>query len=160
VSGMNGPDTAKAKFESLTIDPVTRRVTRDVIDAAPQEFPRYDERLTGRPYRYAYVMALPEDESNGFIAETKLYKHDLGNRTREVHDFGPGRLPGEFVFVPAHDRAGEDEGWVIGFVADLKTNRSEFVILDAANFTAPPVATIYIPYRIPPGFHGNWVPGA
>ncbi|MCA8900987.1 MAG: carotenoid oxygenase family protein [Hyphomonas sp.] len=157
-SGINGPDSPDAKFESLTMDPETRRVTRDVVDAAPQEFPRYDERLTGRPYRYAYTLALPGKEGSEFISETSLYKHDLGARTREVHDFGAGRLPGEFVFVPAHEDAGEDEGWLMGYVIDTNTHTSEFVILDAANFTGTPVATVHIPYHIPPGFHGNFVP--
>jgi carotenoid cleavage dioxygenase len=32
------------------------------------------------------------------------------------------------------------------------------VILDAARFEEPPVATITVPHRIPPGFHGNWMP--
>ncbi|MEZ5985422.1 MAG: carotenoid oxygenase family protein [Hyphomonas sp.] len=156
----HGPDSPTAKFESLTIDPATRKVTRDVIDAAPQEFPRYDERLTGKPYRYAYVVALPEGVDGGFVGATRLFKQDLGNRTREVHDFGPGRVPAEFVFVPAHEGAGEDEGWLIGYVSHVDTGYTDFVILDAANFTGPPVAEVHIPYRIPPGFHGNFVPQA
>jgi carotenoid cleavage dioxygenase len=156
----HGPDSPTAKFESLTIDPASRRVTRNVVDSAPQEFPRYDERLTGKPYRYAYVVALPERYADAFLGDTRLYKHDLGSGTREVHDFGPGRVPGEFVFVPAHATAAEDEGWLIGYVSDTNTDSSEFVILDAANFSGPPVATVHIPYRIPPGFHGNFVPQA
>ena len=156
----HGPDSPTAKFESLTVDPVARRVTRDVVDPAPQEFPRCDERLTGRPYRYAYTIALPEHGHAGFIDETRLYKHDLGTGTREVHDFGPGRVPGEFIFVPASETAGEDEGWLMGYVSDTNADTSELVILDAANFTGPPVATVHIPYRIPPGFHGNFIPQA
>lgn len=157
-AGAHGPDSPTAKFESLTIDPALRRVTREVVDRAPQEFPRYDERRTGKPYRYSYNVALPERMEDAFIGASSLYKQDLGTRTREVHDFGSGRVPGEFVFVPAHQAAGEDEGWLIGFVNDTNTDSSEFVILDAANFTQPPVATIHIPYRIPPGFHGNFIP--
>ena len=157
-SGARGPDSPTAKFESLTIDPATRQVTREVIDAAPQEFPRYDERRTGRPYRYAYTIALPAHGNAAFIDETRLFKHDLGSGSREEHDFGPGRVPGEFAFVPAHENAGEDEGWLIGYVNDTNTDSSEFVILDAANFSGPPVAVVHIPYRIPPGFHGNFVP--
>jgi carotenoid cleavage dioxygenase len=159
-TGGHGPDSPTAKFESLIIDPKTQTVTREVIDRAPQEFPRYDERLTGKPYRYAYVVALPEGQEAAFINETKLFKHDLGAGTREVHEFGPGRMPGEFVFVPAHETAAEDEGWLIGYVSNTTTDSSDFVILDAANFTGPPVAEVHIPYRIPPGFHGNFVPQA
>ena len=36
-----------------------------------------------------------------FLGATRLFKHDLETGTRQVHDFGPGRHPGEFVFVPA-----------------------------------------------------------
>ena len=31
------------------------------------------------------------------------------------------------------------------------------MILDAHDFTAPPVATVQLPQRVPFGFHGNWV---
>ncbi|HAY05320.1 MAG TPA: carotenoid oxygenase family protein [Hyphomonas sp.] len=159
-SGMNGPDTQASRFESLVIDPAARRVTREVMDAAPQEFPRYDERRTGKGYRYTYAVALPPQHDASFVSDTRLFKHDMANRAREVRDFGPGRHPGEFVFVPKHERAGEDEGWLIGYVTDANTDSSEFVILDAQDFTGPAVATVHIPARIPPGFHGNFVPSA
>ena len=34
------------------------------------------------------------------------------------------------------------------------------MIIDAQDFTAPPVATIHLPVRVPYGFHGNWIPDA
>lgn len=71
--------------------------------------------------------------------------------------FGISRHPGEFVFVPAHDNADEDEGWLIGFVIDAPSDTTELVILDARKFEGAPVATVRLPHRIPPGFHGNWI---
>lgn len=155
--GHFGPNSSRTAFESLEIDPIARRVTRTVIDTSPQEFPRPDERRLGQPYRYAYTLALPADGDPGFVGDPRLFKHDLGARTREVHDFGEGCMPGEFVFVAAHADAGEDEGWLIGYVVNTAGGTSDLVILDARNFTGPPVATIAIPNRIPPGFHGNWI---
>jgi len=152
-----GPDAALTRFENLEIDPATRTVTRSLIDASPQEFPRIDERRTGRPYRYAYAAAMSDASMPAWETETRLFKHDIGTRTRAVHNFGPGRVPGEFVFVPAHAKAAEDEGWLIGYVIDTGANTTDLVILDAQRFEAAPVATITIPHRIPPGFHGNWV---
>jgi carotenoid cleavage dioxygenase len=149
-----GPDAA-GHFERWTIDPVARTVARHVVDADAQEFPRPDERRFGQPYRYAYTMALPADTFT--IADTRLYKHDLEAGTRETHDFGPGRHPGEFVFVPAHETAGEDEGWLIGLVVDLPNEATDLVILNARDFSGTPQASIRIPHRVPPGFHGNWV---
>jgi len=39
-------------------------------------------------------------------------------------------------------------------------NRTDFVILDALNLSAGPVATIKLPCRGHEGFHGIWVPGS
>ena len=155
-----GPDSEASGFERWTIDPAARRVERRVIDASPQEFPRPDERLTGQPYRYAYAMALPEDDSDQLLGATRLYKHDLQSGSRQVHDFGAGRYPGEFVFVPAHSEAAEDEGWLVGLVVNYPDETTDLVILNARDLEGQPQASIRIPHRVPPGFHGNWVASA
>jgi carotenoid cleavage dioxygenase-like enzyme len=147
-----GPDSKRTGLERWTIDPVTRAVERRTIDPAPQEFPRPDERRFGLPYRYAYTMAL-----TGAFLGGALFKHDLEAGTRQVHDFGEGRHPGEFVFVPARPDSAEDEGWLIGLVIDMNDETSELVILDAADFEGEALARVKIPHRLPPGFHGNWV---
>ncbi len=153
-----GPDSVASALERWTVDPVARTVERRVIDASPQEFPRPDERRFGQHYRYCYTMALPDGRDERFIGGTGLYKHDLEAGTRETHDFGEGRHPGEFVFVPAQAGRGEDEGWLIGLVVDLPGATTDLAIIDAADFAAPPVATVRLPHRVPPGFHGNWLP--
>lgn len=158
--GRHGPDGRNLGLERWTVDPVARTVERRTLDASPQEFPRPDERRWGQPYRFCYTMALPETAEDRFVGATRLYRHDLAAGTRQVHEFGPGRHPGEFVFVPAHARAAEDEGWLIGLVIDLPNETTDLVILDARAFAGPPVASIRIPHRVPPGFHGNWLPAA
>jgi 8'-apo-carotenoid 13,14-cleaving dioxygenase len=152
-----GPDSQRVPFERWTIDPATKRVTRAVIDEAAQEFPRFNETRLGKPYRYAYCMGLsPRD---AFVeSATCLYKHDLEAHTRQVHDFGPDSVPGEFVFVPKASARAEDDGWLMGYVLDATKQTTDLVILDAARFEAEARARITIPYRIPPGFHGNWFP--
>ena len=151
-----GPDSTQTPFERWTIDAVTRKVSRTVIDAARQEFPRLDERRLGQSYRYAYTMALPEAATPNAFSDHKLYKHDLEANTKQIHDFGPTRFPGEFVFVPRG--SGEDEGWLMGYVIDTATETTDLVIIDAQDFDGQPQAVVTIPHRIPPGFHGNWVP--
>jgi carotenoid cleavage dioxygenase len=146
-----GPDSLRCSFERWVIDPSSKNVKRIVIDPVPQEFPRPDERRLGQPYRYAYTMAM-----TGWFLGAGLYKHDLEKRTRQTHDFGPHRHPCEFVFVPAHAQAAEDEGWLIGFVIDARAKATDLVVLDARNFEAAPTASIRIPHVVPPGFHGNW----
>jgi carotenoid cleavage dioxygenase len=75
-----------------------------------------------------------------------------------VHEFGAHYVPGEFVFVPATADASEDEGWLVGLVIDTANETTDFAILDAQSFEAPPIATVRLQHRIPPGFHGNWFP--
>ena len=155
--GAAGPNSNATPFERLVIDPVAKRVTRTVIDSAPQEFPRTDERRTGKTYRYAYTVALPENGDPGLLADSRIFKHDLATGTHQARDFGAGKIPGEFVFVPASANSGEDEGWLIGYVLDHANNSTDLVILNARDFTGRARATITIPQRIPPGFHGNFI---
>ena len=148
---------AVGRFERWIVDPVTCVVDRQVIDGDPQEYPRPDDRLWGQPYRYAYAISLPVSNDN-FSGGTKLYKHDLFTGARESHDFGPGRSAGEFVFVPAslkprRMRAGWS-GWWSTSITRLRTWPSS----TRGQSAGAPVATVHLPHRIPPGFHGNWVP--
>lgn len=155
-----GPDAggldALGRLERWTVDPGARRVDRRVIDETPQEFPRIDERRTGQAYRYLYTVSVPPDANPQLVGATRIYKHDLASGERLVHDFGAGRVPGEFVFVPAHADAAEDEGWLLGLVIDTASETTDLVVLDARSFAAGPVARVHLPHRIPPGFHGNW----
>jgi len=67
-------------------------------------------------------------------------------------------VAGEFVFVPRTAATAEDDGWLMGLVIDKARQTTDLVILDAARFEAEPLARITVPHRIPPGFHGNWIP--
>ena len=156
-TGAGGLD-ALGGLERWTVDPGARSVARRVLDATPQEFPRIDERRFGRRHRYAYTVSVPPDGNTQLTGATRLYKHDLETGGCRVHEFGDGHLPGEFVFVPAAADSEEDEGWLVGLVVNSADETTDFAVLDARAFEAPPVATVRLPHRIPPGFHGNWFP--
>lgn len=150
-----GPNGRSLGLQRWTIDPQAKTIDVRTVDRAPQEFPRPDERYFGQPYRYAFTMALPSDDFA--ISETRLFKHDLETGKREVHDFGAGRHPGEFVFVARGESAAEGDGWLVGLVVSMADQTTDLVIIDAAKFEEEPVARVRIPHRVPPGFHGNWV---
>lgn len=153
-----GPGGTWSRFERWTANPATRQVERKIVHDRPQEFPRYDERLTCLPYRYTYCIALAESIDGLDMGGSQLFKHDLETGDTLVRQLGANRHPGEFVFVPRSPTSGEDEGWLIGLVVDSAEERTELQILNADDFTGPAQAVIHIPHRIPPGFHGNWVP--
>lgn len=153
----HGPDARSRGLERWVIDPASQEVEVRTLDATPQEFPRPDERFFGQPYRYVWSMALPSDPVDRFVGATALYAHDLATGERQVHDFGPGRHPGEFVFVPETPDSPEGHGWLIGYVVDMGAGTTDLVILDARRFAEAPVASIRLPHRVPAGFHGNWI---
>lgn len=150
-----GPDVGDIRFERWTLDVATMRVQRRVLGDGRQEFPRCDERRTGREYRYAYVAGF-----DPFGGAQPLLRYDLQTGDIARHGFGPDRVPGEFVFVPRSPTADENDGWLMGLVHGVDGEVTELVVLDAKDFDGEPVATVHLPAPVPMGFHGNWIPGA
>jgi carotenoid cleavage dioxygenase len=151
-----GPGSSKTtSLDRWTIDPAAGRLSSERIDDAGQEFPRIDERLTGRVHRYGYTAEV--DLEGELRPLAGLRKHDLAAGTVTRHDVGPGRHATEPVFVPASPDAGEDHGWVLAVVYDQSTDSSAVIVVDATDFAAPPVATVHLRRRVPYGFHGIWL---
>ncbi|MCP2335901.1 carotenoid oxygenase family protein [Actinomadura rupiterrae] len=154
-------------LERWTVDRAAGRVRTERVDDRPQEFPRHDERLVGRPYRYGYSVGIDiagADFGEGEHADLAVFepdallKNDLLSRKTEVHRFGTGRIASEFSFVPSSHASAEDEGVLMGYVLDTSTDRSDLVFLDAA--TLEQIGAVHLPARVPSGFHGNWMPTA
>ncbi len=155
-----GPGGEWSRLERWTVDPVTKKVDRKILNDRAQEFPRYDERLSTSDYRYIYSIALAGEPDQLDMAGNELFKHDLKTGDTAIRNFGDNRHPGEFVFVPRSAEADEDDGWLIGLVIDMNNETTELQILKANDFTGEPQAVIHVPHRIPPGFHGNWISAA
>ena len=122
------------------------------------DFPRIDDRLLGRPNRYAYVTTLVDEETGNVSHGHRVVRLDLVARTTEHHHFGPSRYASEAVFVPRHADAEEDEGYVLTVVYDAERHGSEVVILAADAVGSGPLAAVTLPNRVPYGFHCAWVP--
>ena len=79
---------------------------------------------------------------------------DFSSKTVEL---GEGREGSEAVFVKNPEGNSEDDGWLLAYVYDKSTDRSEVLILDAKTMSPDPVARVMLPARVPMGFHGSWV---
>ncbi|MGV9667649.1 carotenoid oxygenase family protein [Nocardia niigatensis] len=133
-----------------TIDLAGGAVREEQLDDRVAEFPRIDDRLAGLNARHGHASV-----SDGGAGA--LLRYDLHTGTSTAHTFAPGRLPAEASFAPADETPG-GAGYLMTYVFDTAENRSDLVILDAADLSAAPVATIHLPRRVPYGFHGNWLP--
>jgi carotenoid cleavage dioxygenase-like enzyme len=151
--GLNG---SHGRLERWILDPASTQAKRSVVSDFRQEFPRCDDRLAGRPYRYAYSIGVAPET----IGPQPLYRHDLRTGATIRHDYGPHHMPGEAVFVPHHPDAAEGDGWLLAFVYDLSDDSSTLVVLDASDPSGEAVATVWLPARVPLGFHANWIADA
>jgi carotenoid cleavage dioxygenase len=127
-----------------TLSPATGRVSEQGLDDRPAEFPTLNDTRIGRPYRYQYAV-----DSHGIL------KYDLQTGASSYYDAGEDNGPDEAVFVPAADDDGEDAGWLLSIVTEHAA-ASRLDVLEATTMTR--VAHVDLPYRVPAGFHGNWLP--
>ncbi|MET8830183.1 carotenoid oxygenase family protein [Streptomyces sp. NPDC004610] len=151
---------APAHLWCWTVDLTTGTVREEQLDDRPGEFPRIDDRLAGLAADFGHVTATPlpglaPEGPTG--SRSAIHRYDLRKTSVSSHWFAPGREAGEAVFVPADDCPG-GPGWLLAFVYDAATDRSDLVILDADGLSADPVATVHLPRRVPAGFHGSWLP--
>lgn len=133
----------------------TGKATDSQLDDMSADFPRIDDRLSGRPHRFGYMVGEWFEGLRG--AEAPLLKYDLVSGERETCSLGPRVAAGEAVFVPHPQAKAEDEGWLLSLTHDHATNQSELVIVDARDFRAGPIARVKLPQRVPFGFHGSWL---
>lgn len=141
-----------AVLERWEIEPSTGRVTTTQLDNLEVEWPRVDDRVVGRPYRFGYCAAPP------VAATAYLVRYDLERGMRAVWSPGEGQRVSEPVFVPDPKGRAEDEGFVLSIVSDRDGESSRLVVLDASAFGGRPVASVQLPFRVPEGFHGTWLP--
>ena len=135
------------------IDPGQRRVARALLAEGNFEWPRIDERLRCRPYRFVYLCAAAPGEF--FWSAVELLDLQTGRRTR--HDFGVGCYCGEPVFVPRSVAAEEGSGWVLTEVYDSRTRRSLLAVLDSERLADGPLARVMLRHHVPFSYHGWWV---
>ena len=148
-----GPNEGPATLARFVIDLTADKVREERHDERSQEFPRINERLTGRRHRFGYAIGL-----NGPAPGDAVLKHDNVAGTTQSRSLGTGRQASEFCFVPTPDGTTEDDGLLMGYVFDEARGLSDLRVLDAQ--TLEDVATVHLPGRVPAGFHGNWAPTA
>ncbi len=144
---------AAGELTRFYLEPGKKQARRESLSPYPSEFPAYNPRLTGKPYRYAWGIGDHPDKDRALIHG--IVKFDLEQRQTQWRDYYPG-LTGEPVFVPQPGAEAEDEGWLLFLSYDPEGNSTSLNILEATNLE--PVARARLPHNIPLVFHGTWAP--
>ncbi|WP_169798293.1 carotenoid oxygenase family protein [Sphingomonas soli] len=166
------PELAKSPLTRWTCDLTSSsdEVQERVINPAPGEMPRIDDRLAGKRYRVGFFVysesgepqiGLDDDKTT---ATTWPWRAALGRIDVETGEVvsrwmpPDGVVPQEPVFVPKSADAREGEGYLISVVNLLKEGRSEVAVLDAEKLHEGPIGIARLPIRSAAAIHGNWVP--
>lgn len=153
-----GPDDLGGGLPRLyqwRLEPATGRVVEQPLDDAPIEYPRVADADVGQHHRYGYVTSFALEP---VPERSQIYRYDFTDRaSRQAHRLPTGHTCSEAVFVP-RPGTGDDNGYLIAFAHNHFRGTGYLLILDAADLTAPPVAEVHLPVRVPAGFHGAWLP--
>jgi carotenoid cleavage dioxygenase-like enzyme len=103
-----GPGEGQPRLVRWRIDPMVERLGETVLEECPCEFPRFNNAVAGRAYRYGYSVAMRAPLQYG-----PAFKHDVTTGRTEIHDYGPGRATQEPVFVAREGAGAEDDGWIL-----------------------------------------------
>ncbi|KAH7435730.1 hypothetical protein KP509_06G077400 [Ceratopteris richardii] len=148
-------------------------VRRPLISDMNLEAGQVNKNYLGRKSRYAYLaIADPWPKVSG-IAKIDLQAHKPGDDQQgnagssdgvdniRVTKFWypPNCYGGEPMFVPrsSDPSSEEDDGFLLTFMHNENTGKSELLILDARSPSLETLARVKLPTRVPYGFHGTFI---
>lgn len=151
--------TSPAMVHRWTLNTATGEAREETLFDVRCDFPSINNRLLGKPNRYAYVSTMVDEEKGSIQHGHRLVKLDFASRTTEHHHFGVSRYVCASTYVPrCADAEEEDDGYLLALVYESTRDASELVVLDAKSPGSEPLATVAVPVRVPFGFHSAWIP--
>lgn len=135
-------------------------ITSEVMYEGDVEFPRLDDRLDGKSYRYLYMTLNNDPQRNADIDSKASYFEVAGLVKLDMHTrqikkwFQDGCYVVEPIFIPAPKALAEDEGVLLTVMYDGIHKRSYLLAINA--HTMDEIARAELPWHIPGSFHGQY----
>lgn len=146
----------KSVLSEIRLNLKTGKSTRKPIISNPEDQVNLEAGMVnrnklGRKTRYAYLaITEPWPKVSGF-AKVDLFTGEVKKYIYEDEKYG-----GEPLFLPRDPNCEtEDDGYILAFVHDEKTWKSELRIANA--ITLEIEASVMLPSRVPYGFHGTFI---
>ena len=134
----------------------TGKTTEQRMDDRVLEFGMFNLSYATKPYRYAYsaVQVPGRFLFNGYV------KHDLVSGESWQIALPEGQFASEAPFAPRVNAKDEDDGYLVSFITNENTQRSEIVLIDCKRFADGPVCRIELPHKLCSGTHSCWANGS
>lgn len=150
------PHGATGRLRRFTLDVAARNASYEVETLYPEitgALARQDDRFHTLPYRYGFMNA----SERGGVSRWALFDH--AQRKTQLFSL-PDYSLSEMCFVPRKKGAPEGDGYLIGIAnSDKEHGRSDLLLVDTHDLSAPPVARVKLPFKAVGQIHGLWVPG-
>lgn len=157
-------NAVKARLSKFTFNLTTGEADWKILEEdLSMEFPTIDQDLLGRKTRYGYASifksSVPDSQvgkDNAFFEAVVKYDFEQEKIVGRV-DFGETKSAGEVFFNKRDNAKSEDDGYLMSFVYDYKTEKSDFIMWDALTMDNEPVLSAATKSRVPNGFHGIFI---
>jgi carotenoid cleavage dioxygenase len=131
----------------------------EVRNPLPCEYPRIDERFSGRRTRLTFVAACG-GPGTGDMAHRAIASFDQVRGDLVIWHGGSALAVGEPVFAPRPGSSEEGDGWLLSLMHDETSGAAHLAVFEARDLAAGPIARAHVDAPIPMGFHGLWTPAA
>ncbi|MFT4100710.1 MAG: carotenoid oxygenase family protein [Burkholderiaceae bacterium] len=160
MSAMRGEPIARpthTRAVELRVEPRGGRATSATLHPMAAEFPSIDPRRVGVAHRHVFAATRSEGMPDAVFGFDAIARLDTRRGTRERYVFGASILAEEPLYVP---RPGGTEGvgWVLATAYDFAAERTTLHVFDAQAVDAGPLCRAALPYGLPLGLHGAFVP--
>jgi all-trans-8'-apo-beta-carotenal 15,15'-oxygenase len=152
------PAEAGSRLLRGIVDRTTRSLRWEHLADAPCEFPRVVPGTEGRVHRFVYLCGLARDARQSSVPIESVIAVDTATLVSSTWSAPGGQIPSEPLFVPRVRPRGENDGWLLTLVRDVRSGGSHLAVLDAARLADGPVARVWFDQPLPLTLHGVWVP--
>merc|ERR1719324_1177638 len=155
-------DHSPFQMHRIVIDVDEQSVDIQRVEGAEElatEMPRIRDDRVGFRVRHGFSGL----QSPGLYTNfTGILKWDFDEeRLAGTIRFPEGVVGGEPCFLPRGGSTccddADDDGYIGMFLWDTRSEESTFALFDAQSFSPRPVAELYVPQRVPIGFHAAWI---
>jgi carotenoid cleavage dioxygenase-like enzyme len=113
------------------------------------EFPRCDARYQTEHYRHGWLLGFDPRRSrlahiDHETGVTRIWAADENTSLQEP------------CFIPKSRGAAEGEGYIVQLATRIREMRTDVLMFEALRVEDGPFATVRLPLRLRPGYHGNW----
>ena len=146
------PAKAESRMTRWTVDLASRREgfeSAETLSDFVGEFPRTDPRYQTRPYRHGWLLGFDP-------ARSRIAHLDHATGRTQVWSADANTSLQEPCFIARSPTAEEGDGYLLTVGTRIREMRTDVFLLDARRIADGPIATLHLPLRLRPGYHGSW----